>query len=643
MGKDHQNRRSQTKRRFRLMENSHNEEKLEIVDDLAHAAQFAIIPNAALPAAACLGESVDPMKNQDDGNEIEVDDDDSESDASIDDATDMADSARDDDGDSDHDESDDEDLVEAMRRMNEATAAEEEARLTVSNAPKTENEVDGYKIPIQELESQLQIRLTVDDGTTAVASSNKNKDIPANQLSLAGRIKNYMVMDRTVVVQSISSGSQGTQQSRGPLDEGSLLVIKKHAVSDDSVFSDDTDSGCLIPLGRIFEVFGPVSQPLYTIRLPSPPSALKNNQKASNSKTSKKHSIKQSSNSNGKSKETELDEEDGIPADDSDQNVTKANEKNEEPREGNSSSDVLSKPESSDNANGEDAMNESPSSFTELDPVGKKKGSECENRDISQQQISEKTEQIEDEKGSSSNVESAAPGGIDSPPENSVVDLWAKDGEYAKFLSQNKDIEVYYIQDEAKLIDTAFVMRSSGKGCDASNMYDEEIVNSSEAYYSDDEKEREAKNKKKGTGRKKKQQRNNDRQRQIHQNNFRTFQSNAAPGYYGQRPPPPPPPPQTRGYGQRPDSVPQGFHQTAQQQYQQAGGQKPYPTYQYPPQSMFHRQAPGIPPPPPPPGYNQPYQYQGTLQPPPGSQSMSTMAPPPPPPRNPNEPPAYQY
>eukprot|EP00536_Pseudo-nitzschia_multiseries_P007879 jgi/Psemu1/287422/fgenesh1_pg.190_\ len=528
--------------------------------------------------------------------------------------------------------------------------AEEENGVTASNAPKTENEVDGYRVPIRELESQLQIRLTVDDGMTALATSNKNKDISANQLSLAGRVKNYMLMDRTVVVESISisSTSLRTQQAVGPLDEGSLLVIKKHSNTENGALSDGTgtDVTSLMPLGRIFEVFGPVSQPLYTIRLPSPPSASKTNKKSPNHRPYKKNSNIQSSNDSEKAEAKEVDEKEVISTDNSNESNVKTIEKEENKGDGDASSDVLSKPETSDETDEAIAMEESLSSPTKDDPVGKKSREQPENGDISQQQLSESVESSQDKEGSRSNVEKTAPSSShDAKPEKNKVDLWATDGEYAKFLSQNKNIEVYYIQDEAKLIDTGFVMRTSGKGCDASNIYDEEIVNSSEAYYSDDEKEREAKNKKKGVGRKKKQQRNIDRHQQRHNNNSTTFQHNASPRYYGQ--PPPPPPPQNHRYGQGPASLPQGFHHTSQQHYQQGGVQQPYPTYQYPPQSMFHRQAPGAPPPPPPPppppGNNQPYPYQGTRQPPRGPQTTSNMVPPPPPPRNCNEPPAYQY
>lgn len=67
-----------------------------------------------------------------------------------------------------------------------------------------------------------------------------------------------MVEDRTIVVESVATGGGA------PLDEGSLLVIR---VENDE--ADDKQKSQLIPLGKVFEVFGPVSRPLYTIRLPS--------------------------------------------------------------------------------------------------------------------------------------------------------------------------------------------------------------------------------------------------------------------------------------------------------------------------------------------------------------------------------------
>ena len=80
-----------------------------------------------------------------------------------------------------------------------------------------------------------------------------------------------MVEDRTIVVESVATGGSA------PLDEGSLLVIRVPNENDEKTKSR------LMPLGKVFEVFGPVSRPLYTIRLPSTkdkPSATENKPKS---------------------------------------------------------------------------------------------------------------------------------------------------------------------------------------------------------------------------------------------------------------------------------------------------------------------------------------------------------------------------
>ncbi|VEU36284.1 unnamed protein product [Pseudo-nitzschia multistriata] len=638
-----ENRRSQTKRRFRQFENSHNDQGLETVDDLVHAAQFAIIPNTDAATFTPLVESVNPAKKQEDGNEIDVNDDDSNSDVSIADAegadnSNENDCSSDSDSCSSDDESDDEDITQAVQRMEQATAAEEEAGLTASNPPKTDNEVDGYKVPIKELESQLQIRLTVDEATVKAATNDGSNNSTSNQLSLAGRIKNYMSSDRTVVVESaaIPAHSAGFQQTVGPLDEGSLLVVKKTENEGDRIPAERTS---LIPLGRIFEVFGPVSQPLYTIRLPSPPSTSKN-KKSSNPRSQECNSEKKASK-----KENELTEF-------VKQGDNKAVDKNEDDMEtigdneqGNIPNNAPTIPETSEKANDAVVTNLSSSSCTEDYISGKEKSDTSMNKDSPPNILpDEKTESARVNEASTTTVEPTSPDNIDRSPENTAVDMWAVNGEYAKFLAENKNIEVYYIEDEAKLIDTSFVMKTSGKGCDASNIYDEEIINSSEAYYSDDEKEREAKNKKKGAGRKKNQQRNNDRRQQREQrrnNNSTRYPNRAHTGYHGQ----PPPPLQGFNYVQGHANLPQGFHQMGQQQYPHGGIYQAHPTYQYPPGSTFHRQVSGAPPPPPPPppSHNQTFPYRGTPQHSQAPNAVSRMAPPPPPPKNPNEPPAYQY
>jgi len=649
MGRDHR-RRPQTKRRFRQIE-SRGEHEFETVDDLAHAAQFAIFPTAAV-ATSPLIESGDAIKKEEDDNEIEVGDDDDDSDASITDAApnhvdDKHDN--DDDDESDDNESDD-DLAEAIQRMEKATAEEESNPLAMaSNPPKTKNEVDGYKVPIQELESQLQMKLTVQGGTKTAMAMNNNMDVTMNEVSLAGKIKNYLLLDRTVVVESItnSPSSRLQQQATGPLDEGSLLVIQKPDNTDDD---KDAFKTIWIPLGRIFEVFGPVSQPLYTIRLPSP--SLNEKKKSSAKRSSKNNSQKNNElKDHVQTRRGVVDSEEGeakigTHQDDNETTTVNIKESNEEnaPRDTEEKTE-LSNEEGELITNGEKASDHEEKNYVIQSPSSRITIKETsENKDTPSDSLSLSS--------SSQIVKKSLPTQEKNDElEESVIDQWAIDGEYAKFLSQNKDIQVYYIQDEAKLIDTGLVLRASGKGCDASNIHDEEILDCIEAYYSDDEKEREAKNKKKGATRKRTQPRNNNKQEQQQsrprdchqqqmQHNASTRLSNAAAiGHHG-RPTPPPPPPQGYGYDQHANSLPQGFHRTTQQNIPNGGFQQPSHLYQYPIKSSFHGQT-SIPPPPPP-KPNQPYQYQGAAPSTYLPQASTSMVPPPPP-RNPNEPPAYQY
>ena len=648
MGGDHR-RRSQTKRRFRQV-HSREEDELETVDDLAHAAQFAIFPVAPVAIA----ENGNPMKADDD-NEIEVADDESNSDSCVADVmpnepeTDDDAKYNDDNSESGDGESDD-DLTEALQRM-EQTTAEEEANQTgtASNPPKTENEVDGYKASIQELESQLQIQLTV-KGATNTAGTHNYMDVSINDVSPAGKLKNHMVLDRTVVVESILSSPASYQGTSGPLDEGSLLIIKK---SDNIDNEKNTSKAIWIPLGRIFEVFGPVSQPLYTIRLPSPLRDEKKKPLAkSNLKT--KHIAKQY-------------ERNGVEAEEAEANVCSQEEEtqrqDEESKKGSFSLNELSKKrrevvsssEQVHDADGKDGLIQSTSNNSQCQITKKETSDDPENDGLSSTILPTPSSDSRD-KPRTVECEVKNENPANDGTENVIIDPWAIDGEYTVFLSQNKDIQVYYIQDEAKLIDTGLVLRTSGKGCDASNRYDEEILDSSEAYYSDDEKEREAKNKKKGGTRKKTLLRTNHPRQQPHQR-FRgrqtqqhqlhaptRFPNTMVTAQQGRPTLPPPPPPKYYGYGQHHGTLPQGFHRMTDQTKSQAGFQQSSSLYQYPTESSFCRHASiPPPPPPPPPRPHQSHPYHGTTPPPYPFQGSSLMPPPPPPSKNPNEPPTYQY
>ena len=74
-----------------------------------------------------------------------------------------------------------------------------------------------------------------------------------------------------------------------------------------------------------------------------------------------------------------------------------------------------------------------------------------------------------------------------------IVDPWSWSGEYTKMIHSFPKLPVYYWNDPAStnVLDTEAVIRNSGRGCDASNLFDEEIIDVQD--YSDDEQERAAK------------------------------------------------------------------------------------------------------------------------------------------------------
>ncbi|KAG7343931.1 Gar1/Naf1 RNA binding region-containing protein [Nitzschia inconspicua] len=549
----------------------------QVVDDLLFASAFAMIPanNPGFFGASGGGGGEEEEKDttilkdnqqKDDNNEIDVDDDDDDEDNDDDNSKGGPNgeegstiSKHDDDHNDDDDDDDDDDDTELHQDIAAAVAQMEaiekeegdDPSSSVVVPPKTENEVDGYRIPIHELESMLQLQLTVDHN--AVVGSNPSSITTITTLSLdrktlspAGCIKNFMITDRTVVVES-PVRSSASHTSSGPLDEGSLLVMEVPS----SLVASNSDanemSTVIVPLGRIFEVFGPVSQPLYSIRLPAPLTESKTVDKAVKSLTQKM----------GK---------------EADQELTTARE-------------TVS-------------VKDTQTSSDETDNNKTKIGEESEPSDDS---VTKDTKSVE-----------------------KPSDPWASNGIFTTYILQTPNVPIFYSQDEAKLIDTDHVLRSSGKGCDASNLFDEEVVNSNEIYYSDDEQEREAKNRQKGKNSKGRgvAPRSSHPQRRGHDVHQRMGQP----------------------------SLPHGFHPTM----------APPTNMMYPPQRAlpqgFHSGPipPPPPPPPPTPQYsNGPYPHypysnvNGAVFPPPPPANNPRMPPQnpraPPPPRKPSEPPAYQY
>jgi hypothetical protein len=389
------------------------------VDDLAHAATFAIQPiQSTVPPLAAVG--VEEGNGEDDDNEIEMDDDVDEDDSSDDEAPPSVDAGEEGDVEPDDDDDDDEsdvDLAAAVAEL-EQRGQEEDFEKGGSSAPKTEHELDAYQTPIQELERHLKFRLTVEENDGAT----KFRKLTSENLSLAGQVKHFMALDRTVVVESASpNNNRNGFEDVIPVDEGSLLLMRGPT-------NDKNAKPSLIPLGRVFEVFGPVSRPLYTIRLASPPSSQK-----------KKKNPKAPSMDAKLSKNDENDVDaptaESVGVEKGDANSTQKNE----------------------------------------DPVQKEDSGDKETPTV-QEMVDDNTATVESHTTESDKHESQVVMTNENEtkgaaPTNIPIDPWAPNGEYGKILAGNDPVSVYYVRDEAKLVDTSAIMRISGKGCGTSSLY----------------------------------------------------------------------------------------------------------------------------------------------------------------------------
>jgi rRNA processing protein Gar1 len=299
-------------------------------------------------------------------------------------------------GDSDSDSGDESevDLREALNKMTEGDDDVDEGNFfKVGENPKTEHEIDAYTAPLEELQSKFQINLTVEEEEHR-RLENGYDYTSSLKLCPAGYIACHMVEDRTIVVESTLSN---------PLAEGSLLVLR---------VPNEEDSR-LIPLGKIFEIFGPVSRPFYTIRLPSSPSL-----RVGKAKT--------------------------IP------NGSKA----------------------------------------QIDIVG------TDENEIS---LSDSEDVVDSPDVKAKSEETMEVPETSTPPSLEKPDDWSPSGRFTTIVASVPRQLVFYIDNEATLLDTFSIMKNSGKGCDASNFYDEEVLNANDLYFSDDEEERQFKlSKKKG-------------------------------------------------------------------------------------------------------------------------------------------------
>ncbi len=440
------------------------DEEDETVDDLAHAATFAMMTMVPNPTPFVSDTVIaDDASNKDatfldtvnqTGRDVCDDDkDDIEIESSIDDEKSICGENKatenhnhNDEDEKDEDDDDDQsdvDLAEELAKMDadengddEDENENEEGRNTggsnIPRPPKTENEVDAYRTPIQELEKHLQFRLTVtlEESDTTL----KNRSLISSNLQLAGRIKHYMGFDRTVVVESAVTNPHGDASSfkhdNAPLDEGTLLLIRMPQDMDNKTENDQL----LIPLGRIFEVFGPVSQPLYTIRLPTHPK---------NSDESKLAASK-------------VRKQNVAPLAHSEKKPLLQPDENEECHVQDETTDTKCK--DAESPTSEDLRNKT---------VGNVNKADLHSTDLNE----DDSATVHNLADKDNEVQKLLAGNGEASPTKTLIttqdeeDDWSSDGKYAKLLKEKISLPVYYVKNEAKLIDTGFILRNSRKGC----------------------------------------------------------------------------------------------------------------------------------------------------------------------------------
>ena len=372
----------------------------EIADDLAFAATFALVYTPDIPEPPTQKPPQAPTDN------IDIDEDDSSDDD--DDSSDEKNQIRDTDAGPADDDSDDEsdiDLSEQLAKMEEDDAPKKGSQNSRIVVPTTQNEIDLYNCPVAELEKKLDINLGVSDVLIFQPSDAgvMNAKVSLDRIRLAGVIKFHLVADRTIVVESIPDGGMAVPEhmvnTPGSLllDEGSLLLLK--LVKNDEITAKivgdvalEANEICVIPLGKILEVFGPVSKPLYTMRLTKTSVPKK---KPVVSKDERKPEVSEE----GEEKDAEETKEEG------------------------------GKEEAKDDAQPDDSSKEE----SKKEP------------EITSDKSMEETKTAK--------------------PQQKMSDPWSIDGVLTQWVKSNPMLEVYYSEDQVKMVDTQTVVRNSRKGC----------------------------------------------------------------------------------------------------------------------------------------------------------------------------------
>ena len=366
-------------------------------------------------------------------------------------------------------------------------------------ALRTENEIDPYHCTTEKLERLNVLGMTdgnntdttTDHDIRGVGGGNEELEITIDdeitkKLQIAGIVRSYIPGQRTVVVDSTippsfflqsSSSSSSSNINIGqqrPFNVGSLLVViakqqpsqrkQSEADCDDDIVKQyipitlnemydtattstkattTTTTKCTIHvLGKIMEIFGPIQRPFYAIRLPDPP------------------------------KVTVLQAQEGPLL-------------NEMRKDDGSDNKVVVTIVPIDANAMEGENNDIKDHVSNPVPTG---NNEVEYRD-SNDTVSMNAPIIDNNTLSNTTNETKAK--VQDIDE--AYDPWSSNGKLSIMFKSYPNAIVYSLTNCSTVIDTHKVMQISGRGCDASNMYDEELGVNEQQYYSDDEQERVAK------------------------------------------------------------------------------------------------------------------------------------------------------
>jgi hypothetical protein len=333
----------------------------------------------------------------------------------------------------------------------------------------TANEIDAYRVNLQTLQEYRPVLLAGEEFHLSLINDKDVEDI-LPKLKVAGTVQHHLVDDRTVVVLSQTGGTI--------LQEGSLLVLSSKdwkmmmTSNDNKAPKDEEDEfGNRLPnivvLGKILEVFGPVSQPLYSIRLP---------ENGTESIGTGKPANHTPSDTNGndihKTNETCRDEMCILDTTTPDMHI-----------------DMTPTIKTADDPSILDS-----STSLDTQTTSKPEPMSTNDQEDDTQQSQKASEFVTITQQSSTPLNAIDEIDIQSSKKEShLTDPWSASGILTRLVQQNPKLPVYFLPEGASILDLAALYRNNLKGCDASNVYDEEVTNEKEMDFSDDEQERIAK------------------------------------------------------------------------------------------------------------------------------------------------------